>query len=86
MLERIQPRLLYGEQGIARRATGCCLQIRMFYPELDHPAFGVIRSIAKDNTDTETGPSSAVFLDSDNMVRRSPRALSISTETGSGLE
>ncbi|CAK0785312.1 hypothetical protein CVIRNUC_008519 [Coccomyxa viridis] len=43
-------------------------QIRLFYPELDHPAFGVIRAIAKDNTDTETGPSASVFLDSDNLV------------------
>ena len=45
------------------------MQIRLFYPELDHPAFGVIRAIAKDNTDTETGPSASVFLDSDNLVR-----------------
>lgn len=44
------------------------MQIRMFYPELDHPAFGVVRAIVKDNTDTETGPSAAVFLDSDNLV------------------
>lgn len=44
------------------------MQIRVFYPELDHPAFGVMRAIAKDGTDTETGSSSVVFLDSDNMV------------------
>lgn len=45
-----------------------CLQIRFFYPELDHPAFGVMRAIAKDGTDNETGSSAVVFLDSDNMV------------------
>ena len=44
------------------------LQIRFFYPELDHPAFGVMRAIAKDGTDTQTGSSAVVFLDSDNMV------------------
>ena len=44
------------------------LQIRFFYPELDHPAFGVMRAIAKDGTDTETGSFAVVFLDSDNMV------------------
>ena len=44
------------------------MQIRIFYPELDHPAFGIMRAIAKDGTDTETGSSGIVFLDSDNMV------------------
>lgn len=44
------------------------VQIRLFYPELLHPAFGVIRSIVKDSTDTETGDSAVVFLDSDGLV------------------
>ena len=44
------------------------MQIRFFYPELDHPAFGAMRAIAKDGTDTEDGPSAVVFLDSDNTV------------------
>ena len=47
------------------------MQIRLFYPELDHPAFGVMRAIAKDGTDTETGSSAVVFLDSDNMASMS---------------
>ncbi len=45
------------------------MQIRFFFPELDHPAFGVVRAIAKDDTDTETGAAATVFLDSDNTVR-----------------
>jgi len=45
------------------------MQIRFFYPELDHPAFGVVRAIAKDDTDTETGAAATVFLDSDNTAR-----------------
>lgn len=54
--------------GIDMRSCGTSLQIRFFYPELDHPAFGVMRAIAKDGTDTESGSSAVVFLDSDNMV------------------
>ncbi len=42
----------------------------MFFPELLHPAFGVIRAIAKDTTDTETEDSAVVFLDSDGLVTR----------------
>ncbi len=40
----------------------------MFYPELQHPAFGVIRAILKDSTDNMTGTPSLVFLDSDDEV------------------
>lgn len=43
-------------------------QVRMFYPELQHPAFGVIRAILKDSTDNMTGTPSLVFLDSDDEV------------------
>ena len=57
------------------------MQIRFFYPELDHPAFGVMRAIAKDGTDTETGSSAVVFLDSDNMASLTP---SVFPDTWSG--
>jgi hypothetical protein len=49
-------------------ASDSGLQIRFFYPELLHPAFGVFRAIVKDSTDTETGNSAVVFLDSDDEV------------------
>lgn len=53
---------------LASESTGAVVQIRLFYPELLHPAFGVIRSIVKDSTDTETGDAAVVFLDSDGLV------------------
>ena len=45
-----------------------CMQVRIFYPEVGHPAFGAVRAIVKDSTDNETGAASLVFLDSDNQV------------------
>lgn len=44
------------------------IQIRLFYPEAQHPAFGAIRAIVKDDTDNETGAAAQVFLDSDDVV------------------
>lgn len=54
------------------------MQIRLFYPEALHPAFGVVRAIVKDSTDTETGDSAVVFLDSDGLVRGPILAVALS--------
>ncbi|EIE21984.1 hypothetical protein COCSUDRAFT_56427 [Coccomyxa subellipsoidea C-169] len=59
-------------------------QIRMFFPELLHPAFGVIRAIAKDTTDTETEDSAVVFLDSDGLVGALTRNASEPSPTDAG--
>ena len=54
---------------VSLQASGLtCAQVRFFYPEMQHQAFGVIRAILKDSTDNETGAASLVFLDSDNEV------------------
>ena len=44
------------------------LQIRLFVPELNHPAYGVVRAIVKDGNDLTTGAGVNSFLDSDGEV------------------
>lgn len=44
------------------------MQIRMFYPEINHLAYGVLRAIVKDNDDLSTGIGVNSFLDSDGQV------------------
>ena len=41
------------------------LQIRLYYPETGHPAYGVIRALVKDSTDTSNRAS---YTDSDGRV------------------
>ncbi len=53
---------------LACESNGAIVQIRLFYPELLHAAFVIIRSIVKDSTDNEIGDSAVVFLDSDGLV------------------
>ena len=33
-------------------------------PEADHPSYGVVRAIVKDNDDQDTGSGAEVYLDS----------------------
>ena len=41
------------------------MQVRVYFPESDHPAYGILRSIVKDSTDTANASS---YLDSDGRV------------------
>ncbi|KAK9823790.1 hypothetical protein WJX72_005525 [[Myrmecia] bisecta] len=43
-------------------------QIRLFYPEMSHPVFGVVRAIVKDSLSANLGAPSQSFLDSDGLV------------------
>ena len=44
------------------------VQVRLFFPELGHPAFGVIRAIVKDSADAYNATGAESFLDSDGEV------------------
>jgi hypothetical protein len=44
------------------------LQVQIYFPELGHPAFGVVRAIVKDSSDAADA-SSQTFLDSDGKAR-----------------
>ena len=41
------------------------MQVRVYFPETGHPAYGILRSIVKDSTDTANTSS---YLDSDGRV------------------
>lgn len=43
-------------------------QIQLYFPEKDHPAYGIVRSVVRDSTDVYTGSESVSFLDSDGQV------------------
>lgn len=46
------------------------MQIRIYFPQLGHPGFGLLRALVKDSTDRNTGPEGQTFLDSDGFVGR----------------
>eukprot|EP00884_Botryococcus_braunii_P015271 jgi/Botrbrau1/2427/Bobra.0395s0049.1 len=48
-------------------------QVRLYFPEMGHPAFGVVRSIVKDSTDIDRGSASIVFVDSDGQIGSTTR-------------
>ena len=37
-----------------------CVQVQLYLPEEQHPAFGVVRAVVKDGSDADLGASSAV--------------------------
>ena len=43
--------------------------MQLYFPEIAHPAFGVVRAIVKDSSDADLGAVSQTFLDSDGQVR-----------------
>ena len=50
-----------------RRARG--VQVQLYFPQFGHPAYGIVRAIAKDSSDYYEGLSSITFLDSDGRVK-----------------
>jgi hypothetical protein len=44
-------------------------QVQLYFPELDHPAYGIVRAIVKDASDIYRGLPSTTFLDSDGKVQ-----------------
>lgn len=44
------------------------LQVHIYFPEIGHPAFGIVRAIVKDSLDVNFGLASQTFLDSDGQV------------------
>lgn len=69
-----------------RSASRCtaALQVRLYFPEVGHPAFGVIRAIVKDSTDVDRGTPSIVFVDSDGQVASTSR--NASSPGGNGTQ
>ena len=45
------------------------VQVQLYFPQFGHPAYGIVRAIAKDSSDYYEGLSSITFLDSDGRVR-----------------
>ena len=45
------------------------MQVQLYFPQFGHPAYGIVRAIAKDSSDYYEGLSSITFLDSDGRVR-----------------
>ena len=43
-------------------------QVHIYFPEIGHPAFGIVRAIVKDSLDVDFGLASETFLDSDGQV------------------
>ena len=50
------------------RARG--VQVQLYFPQFGHPAYGIVRAIAKDSSDYYEGLSSITFLDSDGRVKQ----------------
>ena len=46
----------------------CPAQVQLYFPQIGHPAYGIVRGIVKDSTDFYQGLSSVTFLDSDGKV------------------
>lgn len=45
-----------------------CVQIRIYFPQLGHPAFGVVRALVKDATEQDTAAPGQTFLDTDGNI------------------
>lgn len=45
------------------------VQVQLYFPQFGHPAYGIVRAIAKDSLDYYEGLSSITFLDSDGKVK-----------------
>ena len=45
------------------------VQVQLYFPQFGHPAYGIVRAIAKDSSDYYEGLSSITFLDSDGRVK-----------------
>ncbi len=54
------------------------MQVQLYFPQIGHPAYGIVRGIVKDSTDFYQGLSSVTFLDSDGKVGHYCRALTLS--------
>ena len=49
-------------------STNLHVQVQLYFPQIGHPAYGIVRAIVKDSTDFYQGLSSVTFLDSDGKV------------------
>lgn len=44
------------------------LQIRLYFPQLGHPGFDIIRALVRDSYDEGSEPATRTFLDSDGLI------------------
>ena len=51
-------------ESILKHHKVSCVQVHIYLPELQHPAYGLVRAIVKDSTNNYTSPADANFLDS----------------------
>ena len=58
-----------------------CVQIRVYFPQLGHPGYGVVRSLVRDSLDESSTPEAQTFLDSDGLIGQVLR-----NETSAALE
>ena len=55
------------------------VQVQLYFPQFGHPAYGIVRAIAKDSSDYYEGLSSITFLDSDGRVKHIKAGISRGT-------
>ena len=53
---------------LSSSSASLSLQVQLYFPQVGHPAYGIVRGIVKDSTDFYQGLSSVTFLDSDGKV------------------
>ena len=58
---------LYSCQS-TKLTSSLCAQIRLYFPQLGHSGFGIIRALVRDSYDRGSGPSTRTFLDSDGLI------------------
>ena len=44
------------------------MQVRLYFPQLGHPGFGIFRALVRDSYDKASEPNTRTFLDSDGLI------------------
>ncbi len=66
--------------------VACLMQIRLYFPQLGHPGFGIIRALVRDSYDSGLEPDTQTFLDSDGLIGQVLRnQTSTALEVGAAL-